>query len=209
MCISLHIKCKGKLHLLQELRLCTGLTAIGGVQVQLYTFLTPALEGAEGSESRPGRSLSRERPDTHCTGDWVGPRAGLDKCGKSRPHRDSIPDLPARSQSLYRLSYPAYGLHLKYPLFLFNFNKTSNFSTVFRKQFSKTKFHENLSSGRLVVPCGQMDGGRTDRRRDMMWLIVAFPSFAKAPNQEHNTETRTWSEYKIWISVTYIFVHNF
>jgi len=28
--------------------------------------------------------------------------------GKSRPHRDSIPDRPARSQSLYRLNYPAY-----------------------------------------------------------------------------------------------------
>ena len=28
--------------------------------------------------------------------------------GKSRPHRVSIPDLPARSQSLYRLSYPAH-----------------------------------------------------------------------------------------------------
>ena len=28
--------------------------------------------------------------------------------GKSRPHRYSIPDRPARSQSLYRLSYPAY-----------------------------------------------------------------------------------------------------
>jgi len=28
--------------------------------------------------------------------------------GKSRPHRDSIPDRPARSQSLYRLSYPAH-----------------------------------------------------------------------------------------------------
>ena len=27
--------------------------------------------------------------------------------GKSRPYRDSIPDRPARSQSLYRLSYPA------------------------------------------------------------------------------------------------------
>jgi len=26
--------------------------------------------------------------------------------GKSRPHRDSIPDRPARSQSLYRLGYP-------------------------------------------------------------------------------------------------------
>jgi hypothetical protein len=28
--------------------------------------------------------------------------------GKSHPHQDSIPDLPARSQSLYRLSYPAH-----------------------------------------------------------------------------------------------------
>ena len=28
--------------------------------------------------------------------------------GKSRPHRDSIPDRPARSQSLYRLSCPAH-----------------------------------------------------------------------------------------------------
>jgi len=28
--------------------------------------------------------------------------------GKSRPHRDSIPDRPARSQSLYRLSYHLY-----------------------------------------------------------------------------------------------------
>ena len=35
----------------------------------------------------------------------MGPRAGLDRCGKSRPQRDSIPDGPARSQSLYRLSY--------------------------------------------------------------------------------------------------------
>ena len=32
--------------------------------------------------------------------------------GKSRPHRDSIPDRPARSQSLYRLSYPARGIVL-------------------------------------------------------------------------------------------------
>jgi len=28
--------------------------------------------------------------------------------GKSRPHGDSIPDRPARSQSLYRLSYRAH-----------------------------------------------------------------------------------------------------
>jgi len=29
---------------------------------------------------------SRERPGTHCIGGWVGPRAGLEGCGKSRPH---------------------------------------------------------------------------------------------------------------------------
>ena len=33
----------------------------------------------------------RERPSTHCTGGWVGLGASLDRRGKSRPHRDSIP----------------------------------------------------------------------------------------------------------------------
>jgi hypothetical protein len=33
--------------------------------------------------SRP--LYTRERPDTHCIECWVGPRAGLDGCGKSRP----------------------------------------------------------------------------------------------------------------------------
>ena len=27
----------------------------------------------------------RERPGSHCTGGWVSPRAGLDRCGQSRP----------------------------------------------------------------------------------------------------------------------------
>jgi hypothetical protein len=49
----------------------------------------------------------RERPGTHCTGGWVGPTAGLDVCEKSRPPTGiRSPDRPARSQSLYRLSYP-------------------------------------------------------------------------------------------------------
>jgi len=45
----------------------------------------------------PRPPLSPARPGTHCTWGWVGPRAGLDRCGKSRPHRDSIQDHPARS----------------------------------------------------------------------------------------------------------------
>ena len=32
--------------------------------------------------------------------------------GKSRPHRNSMPDRPARSQSLCRLSYPAHSNHI-------------------------------------------------------------------------------------------------
>jgi hypothetical protein len=39
----------------------------------------------------------RKRPGTHCIGDWVGLRDGLD--------RIRSPDRPARSESLYRLSY--------------------------------------------------------------------------------------------------------
>ena len=41
------------------------------------------------------------------------------------------------------------------------------------------KFHENLSSGSRVVPCG-----RTDRRTVTTRLIVAFRSFASAPKDQ-------------------------
>jgi hypothetical protein len=51
----------------------------------------------------------RERPGTHCTGGWVGPRVGLDVCKKiSPPTGIRFPDRPARNQSLNRLSYPAH-----------------------------------------------------------------------------------------------------
>ena len=36
------------------------------------------------------------------------PQGRSGRAEKSRPHRDSIPDLPSLSQSLYRLSYPAH-----------------------------------------------------------------------------------------------------
>jgi hypothetical protein len=36
----------------------------------------------------PRSIYPRERPGTHCTGGWVGPKAGLDVWEKSRPHRD-------------------------------------------------------------------------------------------------------------------------
>jgi len=48
----------------------------------------------------------RERPGTHCIGGWVGPRAGLDRCGKSRPTGIRSLNRPARSDLLYRQRYP-------------------------------------------------------------------------------------------------------
>ena len=54
----------------------------------------------------PTALYPRERPGTRCTGGWVGPRAGLDGCEKSRPPTGiRSPDRPARSQSLYRPNY--------------------------------------------------------------------------------------------------------
>ena len=57
--------------------------------------MTAALEGAEWSATRPGHILPRERPGTHFTRGWVGPKAGLD--GRkilSPPGFDSGPSSP-------------------------------------------------------------------------------------------------------------------
>jgi len=95
---------KVKVTLVQALRLCTGLTAHRGSRGITLLFLDHGTRRGEGSASRPGCSLLPGK--THYP--WMGPRAGLDRCGKSRPHQDSIPDRPARSHSLYRLSFPAH-----------------------------------------------------------------------------------------------------
>jgi hypothetical protein len=46
-----------------------------------------------GGQRHAPAALPPERLGTHCTGGWMGQRANLDRCGKSRPHRDSIPTL--------------------------------------------------------------------------------------------------------------------
>jgi hypothetical protein len=72
-----------------------------------YTLsLTSAIDGwVVNATLRP--LYPRERPGTHCIGGWVGPRAGLDGCGKSRLPRVWSLDGPACNESLYRLSHPA------------------------------------------------------------------------------------------------------
>ena len=45
-----------------------------------------------GQRHGPAALYLRERPGTHCTGGWVGPKAVLNRCRKSRPHWDSNPE---------------------------------------------------------------------------------------------------------------------
>jgi hypothetical protein len=81
--------------------------AYGRVDLYGHIFLTLALVEGEWPASRPGRFT----PGTHLIGGWVSLRAGLDAVEKRKFF--TLPGLelrplgrPARSQSLYRLSYP-------------------------------------------------------------------------------------------------------
>ena len=67
--------------------------------------MTSALRWGWVVNATPRPLYPRERPGTYCTGGWVGPRAGLDGCGKTAPTGIRSPDRPARNESLYRLSY--------------------------------------------------------------------------------------------------------
>jgi hypothetical protein len=57
-----------------------------------------------GGQRHAPTAYPPERSCIRGVGNWVNPGAGLDGCGKPLRHRDSIPDRPARSQLLYRLS---------------------------------------------------------------------------------------------------------
>ena len=67
----------------------------GGVEVYPYSFFNLHRRGSGWSTPRPRRFTPGKKYGTHCIGGWVGPRTGLDGCGKSRLHRDSIPELPS------------------------------------------------------------------------------------------------------------------
>ena len=69
---------------------------------------TSALDRGGWSTPCPGRFTPRERLGTHCTGGWVGPRAGLDGCEKCRPLQASVsgPSSPQRFAIPTELSRP-------------------------------------------------------------------------------------------------------
>ena len=58
--------------------------------------------------------------------------------GKSRPHRDSVPDRPSRSQSLYRLSYPTHYITIR----IHKYNNTRY--TIYKIKQKHTKHKYNI-----------------------------------------------------------------
>jgi len=68
--------------------------AYGGVEVQLHSFLTSALDGGEWSTSRPSRFIPGKEPPFPSIEGWVGPRVSLDVMEKreiSRPCEEFHP----------------------------------------------------------------------------------------------------------------------
>jgi len=64
--------------------------------------------GVGGSVPRPGRLYPLGKARYPLYRRLGGPQGQSGRAENLAPHRDSIPDRPARSQSLYRLSYPAH-----------------------------------------------------------------------------------------------------
>ena len=59
-----------------------------------------------GGQHHVQAAILQDKHGIHYIGAWLYPRANLDRCGKSRSHRDSIREPSSPSESLYRLRHP-------------------------------------------------------------------------------------------------------
>jgi hypothetical protein len=89
--------------------------------------LTSVIERGEGQRHAPADCYPRERPGTHLQEAGWAPGPVWTGAEKLAPTGIRSPDRPARSQSLYRLIYPAqtyqfYGQQLIYILIICNTN---------------------------------------------------------------------------------------
>ena len=81
---------------------------VGGYRYSSNSSMTAALEGGEWSAARPGRTLPPGKSRYPLYRRLGGPQG---RCGQAEnlvPTGIPSPDRPDRSQSLYRLSYPAH-----------------------------------------------------------------------------------------------------
>ena len=86
--------------------------------------------GVGGQRHAPAALPPGKIHGTHFIGVWVGLRAGLDWCGKSRPTGIRSPDRPVRRQSLCRLRYPAHLCEVETEVLSIQFRQTSVFKQL-------------------------------------------------------------------------------
>jgi hypothetical protein len=109
--------------------------AYWGVEVQLYYFLTSALDGSEWLASRTGRFTPKERaPVTHWIAGWVRPRAGLETVVK-RKTTNSCRDSNLRSSSPQPSAIP-----LSYPGSYYGGLPANNYRTTIIRQPDYNRF---------------------------------------------------------------------
>ena len=142
-----------------------------------------ALEGVRGQRHAPAAIYPGKDPISTVQKAGCAPRPVWTGAENLVSTGIPSPDHPARSQSLYRLSYPAHiCLHLKYPLVLSDFDEILILNRFFEK-YSHINFRDNPFSWSQVVPCGRTDeriDWQTGRQTDMTKLLVAFWNFTKA-----------------------------
>jgi len=61
-----------------------------------------------GYQHTPAAISPRERHGTHCTGGWVGPRAGSGQTENLAPHRNSVASSPVVSRYTDRPTRPTF-----------------------------------------------------------------------------------------------------
>jgi len=102
----------------------------------------------EWSAARHGRTLPPGKDPVPIVQEagWVPGPVWTD--GKSRPHRDLIPDHPACSQSLYRLSYPAHHWAIYWReniyIYIYIYRVFIKITTYFTRVFCRPKQRKNL-----------------------------------------------------------------
>ena len=77
----------------------------GGSIVPSYS--KPGIRRRRMVITTPRTLYAPKRPDTHCTGGWVGLGAGLDGMENLNPVGIRSPDRPAGKNSLHRLRHPS------------------------------------------------------------------------------------------------------
>ena len=150
--------------------------------------MTAALEGGEWSATRPGRTLPPRKdpvPILQQVGWAPGP---VWTGGKSRPHRNSISDRRAHSQSLYRLSYPAHFISCTFYIFVIS---PDDGRYVGRRMSRVWEINEcqNIYS---VVLVWQLSW--TFNKNNLMTLLKVSPSTSWVFRSSQNTNT-THSSY--------------